>query len=53
MKKTKYKVWFSNSNYHPEFESVSAFSQGDALILAQAKRIAAGKDKTLCKIEEV
>lgn len=48
----KYKVWFSSSNYDPEFVRVKAHNQGDALILAQSKRIKLGLDKTLFKIEE-
>lgn len=53
MKETKYRVWFSNCNYDPESVQVSAFNQGDALILAQAKRIKAGLDYTLHKIEVI
>jgi hypothetical protein len=53
MKQSYFRVWFSNGNYIPEFVNVSAFEQGDALILAQAKRIKSGRDYTLLKIEEV
>lgn len=51
MEKTKYKVWFSNCNYEPEYVLVEAFNQNDALILAQAERIQDGLDYTLHKIE--
>lgn len=53
MKQSYFRVWFSNGNYLPEFVNVSAFGQGDALILAQAERIKAGCDYTLLKIEEI
>ena len=53
MKQSFFRVWFSNGNYLPESVSVSAFGQGDALILAQAERIKAGCDYTLLKIEEI
>jgi hypothetical protein len=53
MKQSYFRVWFSNGNYEPQSVSVSAFGQGDALILAQAERIKAGCDYTLLKIEEV
>lgn len=52
MKENKYKVWFSNCNYEPEVEYIRAFNQGEALILAQAKRIRKGSDYTLYKIEQ-
>jgi len=52
MKKTKYLVWFANCNYEPESVRVTAFNQNDALILAQARRIRDGLDKTLHHIEE-
>jgi len=53
MKMTQFRVWFANENYSPQYVKVSASCQGDALILAQAKRIKAGLDRTLHKIEEV
>lgn len=48
---TKYKVWFSTENYEPEFVSVFALNQDDAVILAKAKRIQKRLDHTLFKIE--
>lgn len=53
MKQSFFRLWFSNGNYLPEFVNVSVFGQGDALILAQAERIKAGRDYTLLKVEEV
>jgi len=53
MKKTKFRVYFSNSNYEGEFITVHAFNQGQALILAQAKRINEGLDYTLDRIEVI
>ena len=53
MKYSYFRVWFSNGNYSPECVNVAAFGQGDALILAQAARIEAGKDRTLVKIERI
>ena len=51
MKKTKFRVWFSNCNYSPEPVYVSALNQNDALILAQTERVNAGLDYTFHKIE--
>lgn len=51
MKKIKFRVWFSNSNYDPEFVTVTALNQNDALILAQAERVKQGRDYTLHSIE--
>ena len=51
MKKTMFKVWFSNCNYAPQYVLVEALNQNDALILAQAERIRDGLDYTLHKIE--
>lgn len=53
MKKTKFRVWFSNCNYEPEYVTVQALNQNDALILAQACRVRKGLDYTLNKIEAV
>ena len=52
MKKTIFKVWFSNGNYNPEYVLIEALNQSEALILAQAERIQDGLDYTLHKIEE-
>jgi hypothetical protein len=51
MQLTKYKVWFSTENYKPEFVSVFASNQDNAVILAKAKRIQKRLDHTLFKIE--
>jgi len=50
---TTFRIWFSNENYAPESEIVTSFNQDDALILAQAERIKAGKDRTLNSIENM
>lgn len=52
MKKTYYNVWFSNANYTPEKVVVCALNAEDAVILAKAKRIKQGLDKTLYSIEK-
>ena len=49
---SRYKVWFYNTNYEPQFVVVEASNQNDALILAQAERINDGLNYTLHKIEE-
>jgi hypothetical protein len=51
VKLNNYLVWFSNINYEPESVKVKAENQGNALILAQAKRIKCGLDFTLDHIE--
>jgi len=48
-----FKVWFSNVNYEPEYETVTTSCQDDAIILANAERIKKGCDYTIFKIEEV
>lgn len=53
MKKTMFKVWFSNCNYEPQYVLIEALNQNDALILAQAERIQDDLDYTLHKIEVV
>lgn len=51
MKQTHFRVWFTDGSYLPEFVIVSAFGQGEALILAKAERIKAGLDYSFLKIE--
>ena len=53
MKQTTYIVWFSNENYRPQGVTVRALNQNEALILAQAERIAEGLDYTMHEIREV
>ena len=50
MKLTKFTVWFTNGDYSPEFEVVYALNEVDAVILASAKRISNGDDRTVYKV---
>lgn len=51
MKNNNFKVWFSNSNYKPEYVKVRALNANDALILAQAERVKKGLDYTFYKMQ--
>ncbi len=51
MKTTKFTIWFSNGDYDAQMVIVHALSEEQARILAQAERIKAGCDYTICNIE--
>lgn len=48
-----YHVLFSNGDYQPELVIVDASCMDDAIILAQAKRIKQGLDRTIKSVKEV
>jgi len=50
MKTTKFTIWFSNGDYDAQMVIVHALSEEQARILAQAERIKAGCDYTICNI---
>ena len=51
MKKTKFRVWFTNGEYPAQPVSISAFNKSQGVILAQAARINAGLDYTVSTID--